>query len=366
MQPPPGILRPVEADRAVRTWLLGVYAMIFAMVLVGGITRLTGSGLSMVEWRPLMGAVPPLSDAAWHEVFAKYQRSPQYKLVNTWMTLADFKQIFFWEYLHRLLGRLIGLVFALPFVVFVVRRQIRGRLAWRTGLAFILGGLQGLLGWYMVQSGLVDRPEVSHLRLAAHLLLALLVASWIQWIWLDTRPVPEHLEGARGRGLRAGAWLLLPLVTLQLVYGAFMAGTRAGFLCATFPKMFGSWVPWGFWNLDPAWHNFFDNPMAIHFIHRLLGLVVAAAVITYWFLARRRARTTAERRTAGWLLTAVLVQLLLGILTVITHVPTALATAHQAGGVLLLAALVAVLHATERAARVSRPAPTPSSPAPRG
>ncbi|MBW2223699.1 MAG: COX15/CtaA family protein [Deltaproteobacteria bacterium] len=189
-----------QTSRLVATWLLFLYLMVFAMVIVGGATRLTGSGLSMVQWHPFMGALPPLSESDWTETFQKYQASPQYKLVNHWMLLSDFKRIFLWEYAHRLLGRLIGVFFIVPWLLFLVQRRLDRPLAWKTFVAFLLGGAQGLLGWFMVKSGLVDNPEVSHYRLAAHLGLALLVGQYLLWLFLDLRAPPAKRAPGQPEG----------------------------------------------------------------------------------------------------------------------------------------------------------------------
>mgnify|MGYP002629052568 CR=1 FL=1 len=354
--------------RAVRLWLLVVYAMIGAMVVIGGITRLTGSGLSMVEWHPLMGALPPLDQARWEAVFLRYQQTPQYAHVNSWMTLADFKQIFFWEYLHRLWGRLIGVVFFLPWLVFVVRRQLRGAVAWRAGGAFVLGGAQGLLGWFMVKSGLVNMPEVSHLRLAAHLSLAFVVAGWVQWLWMDlawdtatsdasaaestptaTRPLSSSIR-----------WGLVGLIGLQVVYGALMAGKRAGLIFATFPDMNGQWLPDGWANGASVGSALLNNPIAIHFMHRTLAWVVLVAALAVALVAWRRSVTRRQRRLAVGLALVVSLQLILGAVTVLSHVNIWVATLHQGLALILLSVALAVAH-TFRVDRTPSASSTPRS-----
>lgn len=335
------------AAPAVFVWLCFVYLLILAMVLIGGITRLTGSGLSMVEWRPLIGWLPPLGEQAWQAVFAKYKLSPQYQQVNAWMTLADFQRIFFWEYLHRLLGRLIGVAVIVPWVVLLLRRRLDRRLAWRSGLAIIFGGLQGLLGWFMVKSGLVNEPAVSHYRLAAHLALAFFVACWILWLLLDLRaeacPEPAR-ETEKASGLRRAAWAVVALIAVQIVWGALMAGKRAGFMYATFPTMNGEWIPSGIGAMSPGWRNLLENPIGIHFMHRTLAYLVVLAVLAFWWWARRSAVET-RRKSAHLLLGLVLLQFLLGAATVLWHVPIWLATFHQGVGLLLLSAALAAAHA---------------------
>ncbi|MCC6552841.1 MAG: COX15/CtaA family protein [Polyangiaceae bacterium] len=366
MEPP----RRVEAPhRSVLIWLWAVYAMICAMVTLGGITRLTGSGLSMVEWRPLMGALPPLGEAGWQEVFAKYKQTPQYVQVNDWMTLADFKRIFFWEYLHRLFGRSIGLVFIVPWIVLLARGRLRGRLAIRTVVAFVLGGLQGALGWYMVKSGLVDVPAVSHYRLAAHLSLAFFVGCWILWILFDlheARAGAPPGAPAPPRWPHRSALALLGLVGLQIVFGAFMAGTRAGYLYPTFPTMAGRYFPRAAFAMDPLWINFFENMAGIHWMHRMLGYLVVAAAVAFSVAALRAARTARQRAAAKLVTLAALVQVTLGILTVLLRVPIALAAAHQLGGLALTSVVLFAAHAyrpapqeQERRAGATAAAPVP-------
>ena len=329
------------AKRPIAIWLVVVYLMIFAIVVIGGVTRLTGSGLSMVEWRPLMGTLPPLSQSDWLAVFERYQESPQYAQVNHWMTLSDFKRIFFWEYLHRLFGRLIGLVFFIPFAWFIIRRRLRGSLALKTFVAFLGGGLQGLLGWYMVRSGLVDRPAVSHLRLAAHLMLALALAQWLLWIVLDFRPPAKQ---AAPRRFRVGVWAVLALLSVQIAWGAFMAGTRAGHMYSTFPDMHGEMVPSALFQLQAPLSGLVNDPMAIHFVHRSLAWLLAVAVLLLAWRAGTQLEDVGQRRAVRWMLAAVVVQFLLGVLTVVYHVPIVAAVAHQAGAFVLLSTTVWAAH----------------------
>lgn len=350
-----------QQHRGVYIWLLAVYLMIFAMVLIGGITRLTGSGLSMVEWRPLIGWLPPLGEAEWQAVFDKYKQFPQYQQVNTWMTLADFQRIFFWEYLHRLFGRLIGLAVMLPWLVLLLRRKLNRSLAIRSGLAIVFGGLQGLLGWYMVRSGLVNEPAVSHYRLAAHLMLAFFVACWVLWIVFDLRHADDAEPAAPAPGMKRFAWGLVALIVLQIVYGAFMAGKRAGFMYATFPTMNGEWIPSGLGAMTPGWRNLLENPIGIHFIHRMLAYVVTLAVFAFWYFARQSPDLT-RRRSANLLLGLIVVQMVFGIVTVLTNVSIVMATAHQGGGFLLLSAALYAAHAYRAKAAVVAPVETPAKP----
>lgn len=330
-------------SKSVLTWLASLYALVLAMVVVGGITRLTGSGLSMVVWQPLIGAIPPLNEADWAATFDLYKQTPQYLQVNHWMTVEDFKRIFLWEYLHRLLGRTVGVVTLVPWLYFVARGRLRGRWAVSSLLAFVLGGLQGALGWFMVKSGLVDVPEVSHLRLAAHLLLAFFVGQWILWILLDaSRPA---LVAARPSRVSLAAWAVTAVVVVQIAYGAFMAGTRAGYLYATFPDMNGAWIPPGTLTLAPAWLNLVENPVAIHVVHRWLawGVVLAAVAFVGWAL-KQAGDDRDTRRALVSLLCVVVAQVTLGALTVLTHVNIVVAVLHQGVGFLLLSSCVLVAH----------------------
>jgi cytochrome c oxidase assembly protein subunit 15 len=330
--------------RPVVIWLVGVCLMIVLMVAVGGITRLTGSGLSMVDWKPIMGAFPPRSEAAWQDTFSRYQASPQYQQVNEGMSLDAFKRIFFWEYVHRLLGRLIGVVFLVPYLYFLARRQVRGPLAAKLGLAFVLGGAQGLLGWYMVKSGLVDKPHVSHFRLAAHLSLALALLAYLWWLILDLLPRRSIPGRSVGRALRVMAVGFALLLCLQIIYGAFVAGLKAGYFFNTFPTMQGFWFPPGMYDADPASNDFFNNPIMVQFVHRCLGWILGCLAVGTWLVGRRS--LLESRATAGLntLLFLTLTQFTLGALTLVFMVPVALATLHQVVAALLLLAAIALLH----------------------
>ena len=322
--------------------------MVCLMVLVGGTTRLTGSGLSMVEWRPLMGTLPPLSDAEWVRVFDIYKESPQYQSVNQWMNMADFKQIFFWEYVHRLLGRVIGLVFFLPMLFLWLKGYLVGKQRLRAMVALILGGAQGLLGWYMVKSGLVDIPAVSHYRLAAHLSLAFFLGIYVLWWILDLRSTrtPTGIS-------RRGCYAFLVLLGLQIVYGAFVAGTRAGYMYQTFPLLNGVLLPDGAW-VDPlGLFNLSDNRELLNVIHRWLAVVLTAVGLYVAFKRRSTALPQHIRRAAmvfGWVLA---LQVGLGILTAMTHIPTALGAAHQLLAFALLSVTVWLTHAHTRTPKSS-------------
>jgi cytochrome c oxidase assembly protein subunit 15 len=333
--PPLGTARP----RAIAWWLFAVAALVFAMVVVGGITRLTESGLSIVRWEPVAGALPPLGDAQWQAQFDAYRTSPQYRLVNAGMTLADFKTIFFWEYVHRLLGRAIGLVFALPLAWFAWKRAIPAGYGWKLVAILALGGLQGGIGWWMVASGLVDRPEVSHIRLAIHLLTALAIFSACLWVALDLRSLGRDGDARPARMPTAGIWALSVLV-LQLMYGAYVAGLDAGFAYNSWPKMGEEWFPSAAPMMTPWLANVADNPVLVQFIHRWLAWGVALAAAGLAAAAWKRGL----RGHAAAVLLAVAFQISLGIATLLSGVDLHLAVAHQAMAVILLAAILAAAH----------------------
>ena len=338
--------------RPVRLWLAFCAAMIFAMVVIGGVTRLTESGLSITEWRPVTGTLPPLSLAEWEAEFAKYQRIPEFREKNASMTLAEFKTIFWWEYVHRLWGRLIGLAFALPLLWFAVTGRVRGALLWKLSGLLALGGLQGAIGWWMVASGLVDRTDVSPYRLAVHLSLALVIYALIVNLALDLRngPGAPRTDGpARpfGRGVIAA-------IGVTIVAGAFVAGNDAGFVYNTYPLMDGRFVPAGYGDLAPWWTNLFENVAAVQFNHRWLAIATLGLGLAYvgWVHARVDARPA--RRLASWLGLARLAQVGLGILALLHAVPVALGAAHQAGAVIVLTLALATHQAAQRSARTGR------------
>lgn len=326
--------------RPVAVWLTACCALVFVMVVLGGVTRLTGSGLSMVDWRP-WGILPPLAEADWRALFDQYRTTPEFHRVNFWMSLADFKGIFWLEYIHRLWGRLIGAAFLLPLVWFWLRGRIDARLGLRLAGLFLLGGAQGLLGWWMVKSGLVDRPDVSQYRLAAHLSLAVTIYLALLWLALD-----RWRGAARGarRGPAGHAALVLAWAFLTMVAGAFVAGIDAGLAYNTFPLMDGRLVPEGALSLSPWWVNFFDNTATVQLVHRWMALALVAIVAALWWRARREGGPAFHALAA-----LVLVQAGLGIATLLLAVPVALAALHQAGALLVLSAALWALHGLRRA-----------------
>jgi cytochrome c oxidase assembly protein subunit 15 len=343
-----GRLTATTSARSVAVWLLCCCGMIFMMVVIGGITRLTLSGLSITEWQPVAGIVPPLSAAAWAAEFEKYRHIPQYKLLNAGMSLDEFKTIYLWEYVHRVWGRLIGFVYLLPFLYFLARRQILRRLVAPLAGIFTLGALQGALGWYMVESGLADRVEVSQYRLVAHLALALAIYAAILWTALGIvrGPSPDPSPG-----WRRAAEAVLVLVALTILAGGFVAGTRAGLTYNTFPLMDGRLVPAGYAQLRPLWVNWFENIATIQFDHRALAVVTVSAVFLLWAAGLRSNLPISARKALHALLAVAVLQAALGISTLLLVVPIPLAAAHQAGAVLLLTAAIVFRH-TLRAAAV--------------
>jgi heme a synthase len=328
-------------SRAVGWWLLVCCFMVFAMAVIGAVTRLTGSGLSIVEWRPRIGAIPPLNEAEWLAVFEQYRQTPEYRLVNAGMSLGEFKYIFFWEWLHRLWGRLIGVAFAIPFIWFILRRRIPAGMTPKLLGVFAIGGIQGFVGWFMVQSGLIDRPSVSHYRLALHLGLALLIYGSMLWLALGLfRPNATAIEDGRTDSLVRFGWTALALVALTILWGAFVAGLDAGMVYNTFPLMGGRLLPPDMWHLAPAWLNLFENPGAVQFVHRALALTAAAALLVFWAGSRSLYLPRRIRLLCSALPVAVVAQLGLGISTLVLVVPIPLAAAHQAGAMAVLSLLI--------------------------
>ncbi len=328
--------------KAVGIWLLCVALLIAIMVSVGGLTRLTGSGLSITEWKPVTGVVPPLSDQAWNDAFTDYQRIPQYKLENHGMSLAQFKGIYWWEWAHRFLGRFIGLAFLLPFLWFVSRGAIKRADVPRMTMLFVLGGLQGAVGWWMVASGLETRVSVSQYRLAAHLGMAILLLGAMIWIALD------YLRGRARRHPAKGAFVLMGLIYLQILLGALVAGLHGGLIYNTWPSMDGRLLPEGAFFAQPWWLNIFENAGLAQFNHRIGAYVIATLVAAIWFAGR--GLNGATRRTQHLLLALTGFQIVLGIFTLLHQAPVALSALHQATAAALFSA--AVWHAFEMRYRV--------------
>jgi heme a synthase len=377
----------------VAAWLFVCCALVLLMVVVGGITRLTRSGLSITEWKPVVGVLPPLSAADWATEFVKYKQIPQYQFVQYTMTLDEFKTIYFWEYLHRLLGRVIGIAYIVPFVWFFLRRRLPRSLAPPLAGIFLLGFGQGALGWYMVASGLADRVDVSQYRLVAHLLLALAIYATMLWVALGLlqspspplrgeregpvakqgegevgnavpltlgpphptlSPRPAGGEGLKtavcsfGKGWRRGAEAVILLVALTIAAGGLVAGTHAGLIYNTFPLMDGALLPPDYFRLHPLYLNWFENAAAIQFDHRVLALATAALVSLAWAAGLRTALPRPARFALHALLAVVALQIGLGIATLLLVVPIPLAAAHQTVAVLLLTAAIVLRHTLRR------------------
>lgn len=348
--------------RQIRLWLLLCAAMVFVMVILGGATRLTESGLSMVEWQPLT-ILPPITETEWQVEFEAYQRFPEFQKVNSWMTVDDFKNIYWLEYIHRLWGRLIGVVFAVPFIWLLVKGRVHGQFAWTLAALLALGGAQGVLGWFMVASGLVDRPDVSQYHLAAHLVLAFAVYGLLIWVALGVKVYNKTAELSIPNDPITVRLSLVAAVAVLLVVvsGAFVAGLNAGLIYNTFPLMNGQIIPDGLYDMTPWYLNGFENIMTVQFNHRILSIILVCLISYTWWRISRSGHTAPIRSTANIFLAMAFIQSGLGISTLVMIVPTALALAHQAGALILytLAVIIArMMHPTPPHAKVR-----PSSPA---
>lgn len=343
-----GLLQERNHHTQIAVWLLLCCALIFTMVVVGGVTRLTHSGLSMVEWDPIMGVIPPLGQSQWEETFHKYQQFPEYVQVNRDMTMSEFKFIYWMEYAHRLLGRGIGLAFLLPFLYFLFQRRIERSLIPKLVAMFLLGGLQGLLGWFMVKSGLIDMPRVSPYRLTAHLILAVIIYGYILWVALGLLfPDPEN-RNPSARPPRRLAHATTMLIVVMIASGGFVAGTKAGFAFITFPLMNGRLIPEGLLAMRPVWTNFFENVATVQFDHRIIAYLLCLVVPWLWYRAAKAPLHARARLASHALLGMLVVQVSLGIATLLLVVPVALAAAHQAGAILLFTIALFVNHELRR------------------
>lgn len=320
--------------RSIIIWLIIVCVMVFIMVMIGGITRLTDSGLSMVDWRPLIGAIPPLSEGEWLKVFNDYKSFPEYQKINQGMSLSDFKYIFFWEYFHRLWGRLIGMVFFFPFTYFWLKGKLSKPLKLKLIIAFLLGGSQGILGWYMVKSGLVDRPDVSHFRLAAHLGLAFIIIGYISWIIFGLTESKE-MNLTPDKKISRVLLVFLGLLCFQIIYGAFVAGLDAGIGYNTFPKMGRSWVPNAIFSYPSIIKDFLENRVMIQFVHRTGGWLLFIFSFIFIFL-KKKTRNYTQARSLKLIIGMIHLQFILGVLTIIYSVPLSIALLHQLGACILL------------------------------
>jgi len=338
-----------DNDRAITRWLLVCLFLIFSMVILGGVTRLTGSGLSMVTWHPT-GVLPPIGGEQWLAEFELYKQFPEYQIMNRDMTLEGFKSIYWFEYSHRMLGRLIGLVFLLPFLYFWLRKKVKPGLTPRLVTMFFLGGLQGLLGWYMVKSGLVSNPHVSQYRLSAHLLAAILIYGFILWTVFDLAVAEPYrrIADSTVSGWRKASLGLAGLVLVTIVSGGFVAGLKAGLIFNTFPLMGGKLIPDGIAALTPWYLNPLENMVTVQFDHRWLALATGGLMFAWYLRGRSCFEAARLQRSFKLVGMMVLIQLGLGIATLLLHVPVALGALHQAGALLLFSALLFNIHALSR------------------
>ena len=323
-------------------WLVVCGILVFCMIIVGGATRLTHSGLSIVEWEPIVGTIPPLNDTDWNQVFDEYKGSPEYQLINFGMSLDEFKVIFWWEYFHRLLGRLIGFVFFVPFLFFLLTRRLNAELTGRLLGIFALGGLQGGMGWYMVASGLVDEPNVSQYRLTAHLGIAFLIFGAITWTAMSVLYPSRTNLSVPVRSMYKTSVAVSATLFLMVLSGGFVAGLQAGLIYNTFPLMGNSFIPPNLFALTPFWTNFFDNMTTVQFDHRIIAYILAIMIPIFWFKLRRRDVSNRTKTLSNLLLGLLALQIVLGVTTLIYHVPTVLGVAHQAIGSLLFITSLAV------------------------
>lgn len=339
----------MKPSRIIIIWLITGCVLIWGMVVVGGITRLTHSGLSMAKWK-ISSVIPPHTDAEWQSDFNDYKQTPEFKQINSSFTVEDYKHIYWWEFIHRLIGRMIGMVFLIPFVFFVYKGWLKGKLLVKCLVIFAMGGAQGVLGWFMVASGLQDVPHVSHYFLAAHLITAFITFGYSFWVALDliypntdlTLPSPE-MRG-KFQSLKRWSWVLLFFVVVQIIYGAFTSGLHAGQFDPTWPKMGNNWIAPEVTALTPIWSNFIDGIAGVQFIHRYNAYVVVLLVFLIWFKSRKLELLPTQSNGIRFLLGMVVVQFLLGVFTLIYTVPVVLGVLHQTGAFLLFASSIFVLH----------------------
>ncbi|MGE0562293.1 MAG: COX15/CtaA family protein [Flavobacteriales bacterium] len=333
-------------NKPVIIWLLSGCLLIFLMVIVGGITRLTNSGLSMVDWNPIMGFIPPLSDLEWNEAFDKYKQYPEYQMVNYHYTLSEFKSIFFWEYFHRLIGRFIGIVFLLPFIYFIITKRLSKKLKLQSLVLFAMGGLQGFIGWWMVKSGLVKDPDVSHFRLATHLITAFLTFAYTFWVVLGL--IYDDDKTRNFKNLRVILFFIFGITIIQIIYGAFVAGLNAGFIINTYPKMGDQWVNDAVFALTPLYKNFIEGLAGVQFVHRYLAYVVVGLILFFVIRGQGLELTERQKSASKIMLYVVFIQFLLGVFTLLYAVPIWLGVIHQVGAFLLLTSVVNAIHAFRR------------------
>ena len=336
-------------NKQIAIWLFTGCFLIFGMVVIGGITRLTGSGLSITEWKPIMGAIPPLNDAEWDIAFQKYQQIPQFQKINYHFELSDFKTIFWWEFIHRLLGRLIGIVFIIPFLWFLVKKKFDSVTIKKMLFLFLLGGIQGFLGWFMVSSGLAERTSVSHIRLAIHLMFAFITFAFTFYYGLE-HIYTEKREVIQNKKLSALNKLVFVVLSIQIIYGAFVAGLHAGKIHNTFPLMSGQVIPTGMNAMQPTWLNIFDNPVTVQFIHRFLAFTLLFLVAWFYVESGKEKLNNFQKKGIHILIAAIGIQFLLGVITVLTQANIVMASVHQIGAFFLFSASIYLLFHFRKAA----------------
>lgn len=332
-----------KKNKAVIYWLLTGCILIFIMVVVGGITRLTHSGLSISNYKLISGTIPPMNEVEWNEAFELYKQYPEYQKLNNHFTIEEFKDIYFWEWIHRVIGRFIGLVFFIPFMYFLIKKRLSKSTIKKATILLIMGGFQGFLGWYMVKSGLVDRPDVSHYRLAAHLTTAFLTFAYTFWVALDLMfPDKKVIDKKLRNFIR---WSLVILI-IQIIYGAFVAGLDAGWIHNHWPLMNeGKWIhETVFVEQNPTYLNFLEGKSGVQFVHRTLAYIVAILILAVWYKGNKAATTTYQKKGINILLIMVGIQFLLGVLTLVLAVPVWLGVLHQVGAFILLSAMIFTLH----------------------
>ena len=327
----------MQNNKPIILWLISGCFFIFLMVVIGGITRLTNSGLSMVEWNLFMGAIPPLNHTEWQEAFNAYKQFPEYQIKNYDFTLKEFKAIFFWEYLHRMIGRVLGLIFIFPFIYFLINKMLTKKLIFQSLILLLMGSLQGFIGWWMVKSGLVENPDVSHFRLSVHLITAFLTFSYTLWVLLPLIYTNNNIEG--NKTFHKLSIVLFCLTVVQIIYGAFVAGLDGGIGFNTWPKMNGQWIPDGIYSMKGIWH-LLDGRYGVQFIHRMLALLIGFFTFYIWLKGNKILINNDMKKVVNILLSIVTIQIILGILTLVFHVPILLAIGHQIGAFLLLSTCV--------------------------
>lgn len=324
--------------KSVVRWLFTGCFLIFIMVVIGGVTRLTHSGLSMVDWNLFMGSIPPIGEEEWAETFNKYKQFPEYQQVNFHFSLDEFKSIFFWEYLHRLIGRVLGIVFIVPFLWFLFKKKLSSKTIKQCSLLLFMGAFQGFLGWWMVKSGLVDNPDVSHYRLAIHLIAAFLTFAYTFWVALNL--IYEKVKQPNIPFIRKGLLLLLVFTIIQIIYGAFVAGLNAGFVMNTWPKMGEQWIADSVTAIKPIMINFIDGIGGVQFVHRYLAYIVVLIIVVLVFKGNKYNLSSVQKNGLVALLVVVFFQFLLGVFTLVYSVPIVLGVLHQVGAFLLLGTIV--------------------------